>query len=161
MGIIRGPLGWVVAGGLLAGAFDMAYACIYWAIAADVPAQRIFQSVARGLLGKAAFEGGWGTALLGLALHFFMTLVMAGVYFAASRRIPALWQRPLAGGAAYGLGIYGVMNYVVVPLSAAAGPLPGNTLWTWLSVAMHMLIVGIPIALCVSRAHPRPSARTA
>src|SRR6185436_4079530 len=64
MNIIRGPLGWVAAGGLLAGAFDIAYACIYWGIAADVPAQRIFQSVARGLLGKAAFEGGWGTALL-------------------------------------------------------------------------------------------------
>ena len=146
------PWRWVVVGGLIAGALDMAYACIYWAIAADLPVQRIFQSVAAGLLGPAARDGGWPTALLGLGLHFFMTLVMSAIYFGASRRLPALWQRPVVYGAAYGLAIYVVMNFLVVPLSATGRGLPGNTFWTWLSVAMHMLIVGIPIALCARQA---------
>jgi hypothetical protein len=34
----------VLAGGLVAGALDITYACVFWAIKAGVPAQRIFQS---------------------------------------------------------------------------------------------------------------------
>ena len=159
---------WAVVAGLVAGALDILYAITYWAIARDVPAARILQSVASGLLGKSSFDGGAATAALGLALHFLMTLAMAAIYFTAARRLPVLWQRPLAAGATYGVLVYVVMNFVVVPLSAAATGAPGNNLWTWLSVAMHALLVGIPIALCARQAFrpspgagPRPSARTA
>ena len=143
---------WTVTAGLVAGALDILYAIGYWAIARDVPAARILQSVASGLLGKSSFDGGTATAALGLALHFAMTLAMAAIYFVAARRMPALWQRPFAAGAAYGVLIYVVMNFVVVPLSAAVASVPGNNLWTWLSVAMHALLVGMPIALCARQA---------
>jgi hypothetical protein len=56
------PLVFVVAGGLVAGTLDIAYACVFWAIKRDVPVQRILQSVAAGLLGEASFEGGGATA---------------------------------------------------------------------------------------------------
>ena len=39
----------VLAGGLLAGALDITYACLFWAIKADLPPTRIFQSVAATL----------------------------------------------------------------------------------------------------------------
>jgi len=55
-------------------------------------------------------------------------------------------------GAAYGLLLYGVMNYVVVPLSAA-GAGSKNPLWITLSIAAHVLLIGIPIALLARRAH--------
>jgi hypothetical protein len=151
--IIRGPAGWVVAGGLIAGALDITFACTYWAIARDVPAERILQSVASGLLGKDSYQGEWRTSLLGLALHFFITLMMSAAYYAASRRLAALWQRPVAMGAAYGLLLYGVMNFVVVPLSSAAVGAPALDLWTFAGIAAHVLLVGIPIAWCVRRAH--------
>jgi hypothetical protein len=61
----------VVAGGLVAGAFDIVYACAFWWWKAGEPPPRIFQSVAAGLLGPASFEGGAATAALGLGLHFF------------------------------------------------------------------------------------------
>jgi hypothetical protein len=150
--VIRGPAGWVVAGGLVAGALDIAFACAYWAIARDVPAGRILQSVASGVLGKASYEGGARTALLGLALHFLMTLAMAAAYYAASRRFAVLAQRPLAMGAAYGLALYAVMNFVVVPLSNAAVAGPGHNPWTYAGIAAHVLLVGIPIAWCARRA---------
>ena len=144
---------WIVIGGLVAGLLDISFACTYWAIARDVPAQRIFQSVASGLLGKEAYAGGWGSAALGLGLHFFMTLAMAAAYYMASRQVPALWRRPLMFGAAYGLILYAVMNFVVVPLSRAGGSVPRNDLWTWSGIAAHVLLVGIPIALSIQRAH--------
>lgn len=148
----RAAWAWVAVGGLAAGAGDIAFACIYWWLTNGVPPARILQSVASGLLGKAAYQGGAATALLGLALHFAMTLAMAGAYFGAALRLPALWRRAVTGGALYGVLLYGVMNYVVVPLSRAGGRAPGNDLWTWLGVAAHVLLVGIPIALAVRRA---------
>lgn len=140
------PLAYVLAGGVAAGALDIGYAWLFWAVKAGLPAQRIFQSVAAGLLGKASFAGGWSTAFLGLGLHFFIATSMSLTYYLVARRRPLLREHPLACGAGYGLILYGIMNFVVVPLSAASGG-SKDPLWVALSVAVHMLFIGIPIAL--------------
>ncbi|HUG37124.1 MAG TPA: hypothetical protein VML54_09260 [Candidatus Limnocylindrales bacterium] len=142
----------VVAGGLVAGAFDIVYACAFWSWKAGVPPRRILQSVAAGLLGPASFEGGAATAALGLGLHFFNALVMSAAYYLVATRWPLLRRRPVLCGAAYGLLLYAVMSYVVVPLSAA-GPGSKDPQWIALSVAVHVFLVGIPIALITRRAH--------
>ena len=54
---------------------DMADAVIVWVVIfQQSTVQRIFQSVASGLLGPASFSGGWATAALGLALHVCVAL---------------------------------------------------------------------------------------
>jgi hypothetical protein len=148
----RRPAIFVLAGGLVAGTLDIVYACVFWGLKRGVPATRIFQSVAAGLLGKASFDGGGRTAALGLALHFFIALSMSVAYYRVARRWPLLHRRPVLCGAAYGLLLYGVMNYVVVPLSAA-GPGSRDPLWIALSIAVHVAFVGIPIAVLTRRAH--------
>lgn len=145
------PVPFVLAGGLVAGTLDLAYACAFWALKHDVPARRILQSVAAGLLGDASFEGGVATAALGLGLHFFIAISMSVAYYLVARRAPLLRQRPLLCGAAYGLVLYVIMNYVVVPLSAA-GPGSKDPVWIGLSIAVHALLIGIPIALFARRA---------
>jgi hypothetical protein len=139
----------VVAGGLVAGALDITYACVYWAIKAAVPARRIFQSVAAGVLGReASVQGGNATAALGLALHFFIALTMAAVYFLVARRWPLLWRRAWLLGAIYGLWLYIAMTYIVVPLSRAGGGGGSNDpLWVTLSVIVHVVFIGVPCAL--------------
>ena len=139
------PLAYVLAGGLIAGALDISYAWLFWAVKAGLTAQRIFQSVAAGLLGKASFSGGWPTALLGLGLHFFIATSMSLTYYLVARRWPVLREHPLGCGAAYGLLLYAIMNFVVVPLSAAPGG-SKDPLWVALSIAVHVLFIGIPIA---------------
>jgi len=67
-----------------------------------------------------------------------------------------LWQRPVLVGAGYGLILYGVMNYIVVPLSAAAHGGPKDPLWVGLSVVVHMFLIGVPIALATSAASRQP-----
>jgi hypothetical protein len=154
----RCSLSLVLAGGLVVGTLDMAYACVFWGIKRAVPAMRIFQSVAAGLLGEASFDGGAGTAALGLALHYFIAASMAFAYYGVALRQPVLWRRPLPFGAAYGLLLYGIMNYVVVPLSAARRG-SKDPLWVALSVAVHVFLIGIPIALFVrlaARREPSP-----
>jgi hypothetical protein len=158
------PLPLVLAGGLVAGTLDIVYACVFWAVKAGVPVRRILQSVAAGLLGKASFEGGAVTAALGLGLHYFIACSMAVAYYLVARRWPLLRERAAPCGVAYGLLLYGIMNYVVVPLSAAGGGGAKDPLWVGLSVAVHMFLIGLPIALFVRAAlreapAPQPARR--
>jgi uncharacterized membrane protein YagU involved in acid resistance len=145
------PLAFVLAGGVVAGTLDIVYACVFWGLKRAVPVQRILQSVAAGLLGQASFEGGGATAALGFALHFFIALSMALTYYLVARRWPLLRERPLLCGAGYGLLLYGIMNYVVLPLSAA-GPGSRDPLWIALSIAVHAFLIGVPIAVFTRRA---------
>jgi hypothetical protein len=141
----------VLAGGIVAGGLDIVYAIVFWAVKRGVPAQRILQSVAAGLLGPASFKGGTPTAALGLALQFFIAITMAVTYYFVARRWPLLVQRPVWCGLGYGLILYGVMNYVVVPLSAA-GKGSHDPVWVILSILVHMGLIGLPIALFSRRA---------
>src|SRR5467141_2488110 len=77
----------ILLGGLIAGTFDISYACIYSYIVRRTSPIRILQSVASGALGAKAFAGGLQTAVLGLALHFLIALTAAAVYYLASRRL--------------------------------------------------------------------------
>ena len=141
----------------MAGTLDITYAWLFWAVKAGVSAQRIFQSVAAGLLGKASFEGGAATAALGLALHFFIATTMSVVYYLVARRWALLWQRPVPCGLLYGLLLYLIMNFIVVPLSAAGGGGSKDPLWVAMSVAVHALLIGLPIALFTRRAIAGPA----
>ncbi|HET6977938.1 MAG TPA: hypothetical protein VFI24_16535 [Pyrinomonadaceae bacterium] len=143
---------YVLIGGLVVGTLDITYACVFWALKAGVPPQRIFQSVARGVLGTAAFSGGAATAALGLFLHYFIAMMMSIAYYVVARKWTALVLQPLLFGALYGLVLYGVMNYVVIPLSAARGGGAGPALWVALSIVVHMFVIGVPIAFFARRA---------
>ena len=145
------PAAIVFAGGVVAGTFDIIYACTYWAITRDIPAQRILQSVASGLLGKAAFDGGVRTAALGLALHYFIAISMAFTYYVVAQRWAFLREKAVVAGVAYGVLLYVIMNYIVVPLSRA-GPGAKDPLWIGLSVLVHAFLIGLPIALFARRA---------
>jgi len=144
-GMTGRALAWGVLGGLLAGTFDILYATSFWALR-DVPAQRILQSIAAGALGRAAFTGGWPTAMLGLSLHYLIAAAMGLAYAFAARDMPPLRDRPWRYGALYGLVLYAFMNFVVVPLSMSprGGSLP--TSWTVCSVIAHVVLVGWPCA---------------
>jgi hypothetical protein len=143
-GIVRAAL-WGTA---IAGTLDIVYAIVFYGLR-GVAATRILQSVASGLLGAPAYRGGVPTALLGLALHFAIMFVVAALFVAASVRLAPLRRHAVAAGAAYGLAVYAVMNYIVLPLSAF--PQRGGTpamLVVALGLLVHVALVGIPIALC-------------
>ena len=147
----------IAVGGVCAGAFDIIQVMLFYALRGVEPI-RILQSVASGLLGKAAFSGGVLTASLGLGLHFAMTLVMAAVYVLAARRLEVLIRRPWLMGSLYGLGLYAVMTYGVAPLSmATSGRFSGPVFLD--GILAHVLAVGVPIALAARWGLKRESRR--
>lgn len=148
----RASLPLVVGGGLLVAVFDAVFACTWWAVAAGVGPMRVLQSIGAGLLGEASFAGGWRSAAIGAAAHGLIAICMVGGYVFVAPRLPVLVRQPLRWGAGYGLFLYALMNFVVVPLSAA----PRNdqpVAWVAASVVVHVLI-GIACAL-LARHAPR------
>lgn len=109
-----GVLPAIVWGGFVAGTIDIGAA----AIITQLSPIAIMKIVAGGLLGRSAFAGGASIAALGMVLQWAMSLVIAAVFVIAARRLPGLTRRWIASGLAYGVVVYLVMNYVVVPLSA-------------------------------------------
>jgi len=113
-----GTLVSILLGGWVAGTVDIGAAVLIYRVSPVV----ILQAIASGLLGKAAFNDGAEMAVLGLLLQWGMALIIAAIYVAASRRLKWLNRHWVRAGAAYGILIYFVMQYVVRPLSAAWPP---------------------------------------
>ena len=134
---------------LVVGTVDAIDAIVFFGLRGVTPI-RIFQSIAAGLLGVAAFRGGLRTACLGIALHYFVAFGIAATYFIVSRRVALLRRRPIVCGMLYGVVAYFVMNLVVIPLSAR-GPAPFSLAPFVNGIAIHMLGIGIPSAWFASR----------
>jgi Na+/alanine symporter len=134
----------IAVGGGIAGALDLAQACILFG-------WKIPLAIAAGLLGKKAFQGGVGTYVLGVILHFFIACSAAAVYYAASRTLRFMTEHPLVCGLIFGAAVEEVMNLVVLPLSAlhARGPYTLHDLI--LGLLVHMVVVGLPISFSVRR----------
>lgn len=132
--------------GLIAGTLDITAACVSGVLRGGTPV-RVLQSVASGLLGADAFEGGPAAAALGLALHFLIAYGAATVYFVASRKMRFLVDHAVVCGVLYGIAVYAFMNSVVVPLSAA----PFEIAYRLKGLMIHIFCVGLPIALVVRR----------
>jgi hypothetical protein len=148
----------IFAAGVLCGVMDISAAFITW-VPQGVPARIILQGIASGLLGTPAFRGGCATAALGLGIHFFIAIVAAAVFYAASRKLPWLVHRPYIAGILYGIAVYVVMYWIVQPLSRFhRGRF--SVAHTIVAVLTHIVCVGLPIALVVHyrSIHPVPGA---
>ena len=110
----------------------------------------ILRFIAGGVLGKAALQGGAAVAWLGLFLQWGMSLVIAAIFVLAALRLRWLTARTVLAGLAYGVVVFVVMNYVVMPLSAwhrINHFTPASLAWNLLA----MLVYGLIIAICARR----------
>jgi hypothetical protein len=142
----------LLLGTLTVGTLDILDAIIFFGLRNHVAPIRIFQSIAAGLLGRAAFSGGLGTAMLGGALHYFIAFMVVAAYFVLSRYIVMLRQRPSLYGPLYGIGVYLFMNFVVLPLSNAGSPSRALPV-VFNGLLIHVFGVGLPSALFAARAN--------
>ena len=142
----------ILVGGGIAGVLDGLDAVVYYNWASGVAPSRLFQFIASGLLGARSFSGGWVTVVLGVFLHFTVAIGAATVFYLACQAIPALWKQPWLTGPAFGLVVYAVMHYIVVPMSAVAhGKTPMSGMELADQLFSHMFFVGLPIALMARR----------
>ena len=137
----------ILLGGMVAATIDIGAACLI--TGHDVT--YILHVIAGGLLGRRAFSGGTTSALLGLLLQELMGLIIAAIYVGAAGIMPLLKRRWLACGLLYGVVIFLVMNYVVVPLSAWKN-WPHFSQAKFLENLAAMLLFGVIVAFFARRA---------
>jgi len=135
----------ILWGGLIAGALDATDGVVAFAFNGLNPIQ-VLQYIASGFLGKAAFSGGLSAAGLGVLIHFSIAFVVAAIYVLLSKPVSALRTQAVPLGLAYGVAVYLVMTYVVLPMSAVA-PSPFSLPLFLNGIIGHALFVGLPIAL--------------
>ena len=141
------PIFW---GGLIAGTLDICAAFLTAWLRAGVRPIGLLQYVASGALGPAAFQGGAKSALIGLVLHFLIATIWTVVFYLASRKWLFLIERPIQFGLLYGIAVYLIMTFVVVPLSRVT-PRPATITGRTIGILTIMFCVGLPIALIVRR----------
>jgi hypothetical protein len=139
-------------GGFIAGLLHLVILQgIVFGLILKTPIVSSLQFAASGLMGEAAFAGGLATALLGLVLDFIMITIMAGVFVFSADRIPLLRRNVIVGSLLYGFPIFIVMNFIVLPLSAAP-TLPAPPLWLFIVLILqHNLLIGLPVGILVQR----------
>ena len=139
-----------VIGGLITGTLHLfVQVGLVYGLILKSPFISSLQYLASGAIGNAAFTGGLATALLAVILEFLMTIIIAGVFILSADRIPLLRRHVIPGSLLYGFGVFIVMNFIVVPLSAAP-PLPAPPTWLFIEIILeHILLVGLPLGLLV------------
>jgi hypothetical protein len=131
----------IIAGGVTAGVFDFAVACVE----SGLPPMTIGKAVARGWFGKASMQGGTDVALIGIASHFAIMLAFAAALVLASLREPVLRRRFYLAGPLYGAIVFDIMRFIVMPLSAAGYSMPKPPV-LYFEFAGHVFLVGLVIA---------------
>jgi hypothetical protein len=143
-----GALKSIFVAGLVAGVLDLTAACVtnHW-----LSPVIIFQSIAAGIYGKASYEGGAKTAILGILLHFVIAFGSATAFYFASRKIRLLINHPIVSGILYGIAVYWFMQLVVLPLSNFPSKFKFTLQSAVIGMIVHIICIGLPIAFITRR----------
>ena len=144
----------ILVGGLVAGTVDIGAAALINMLDPRI----ILRFIAGGLLGNAALQGGVGVVWLGLLLQWAMSLVIATIFVLAAMRLRWMAARWILAGLAYGVIVFAVMNYVVMPVSAWHR-INHFTPAKFVENLPAMLVFGLIIAFCAKRFPGAPSGR--
>jgi uncharacterized membrane protein YagU involved in acid resistance len=137
----------ILTAGFVAGTIDIGAACVINSVGPVL----ILKAIAGGILGAASFRGGAVVALFGLVLQWLMSWIIAAVYLVAAANLPIVRRSWILSGLAYGVVVFVVMSYVVMPLSAV-GHAPIFSVTRFIGNLLAMFLFGLIISYAASRA---------
>ena len=138
-----GVIAAILAGGFMAATFDFfAAMLIYGGTASGVA-----KAIARGWFGAAVKTMPPIVDVIGIASHYAILLIAAAIFVLTSLRFPVLRQRAWITGPLFGVCIYIVMHFVILPLSALHAMNNPKGLQFVEEFGGHMFVIGLPIAL--------------
>jgi hypothetical protein len=137
--------------GLIAGTIDIGAACTINMVGPGP----ILRFICSGLLGSPLPHEAW-VYCLGMVLQWLMSIIIAAIFVVAASRIPALRRRWFPAGIAYGIAVYFVMTFVVVPLSRAKSGHVSMT--SFVENLIAMIVFGLIVAYLAQRMSPQRTA---
>jgi uncharacterized membrane protein YagU involved in acid resistance len=144
----------ILLAGFVAGLLDITAAIISVYLNRHTGPTRMFQFIASGVLGKDAFDGGMGTAALGLLFHFIIAYIFTIIFFFLYPRLNLYSKNMVLAGLIYGILVWMIMNLAVLPLSnASRGPFKTKGVIT--GTLILMFCIGLPISIFAHRYYAR------
>lgn len=135
--------------GLVAGTLDITENLLYNATRHVTPTM-IFRYIASGLVGvPTALKLGGAALTLGVVIHFCIALTWTAIFYAASAKIPALVKHAVISGLAYGVVVYLVMNFLVLPLTRIPPRRPPTLVSVVNALLPLLFCIGLAISLLV------------
>ena len=135
--------------GLVAGILDAIAGVIVYFIFFNLTPLQVLQFIATGIHGPEAMNGGIPMIIAGTIYHFIIAYGFAIIYFFIYPKLSFLRKNISLMGLLFGLGIWLVMNLIVLPQSN----IPKSSFDINLAIVgiiWHMVLVGLPIALITS-----------
>ena len=110
--------------------------------------------IAAGPFDEAIGNAGVAGAVVGLLTHFAIMTVMVIAFAWLVSRWPGM-PRPLIAGPVYGVILYVVMYWIVLPLRWPGILAARSFSGALVPIAIHIVLVGLPIAFILCRPAPR------
>ena len=132
---------------LVVGTLDLTAAYIDFYIASGKnPFTIVPKYISSAVLGMKAFSGDTGTIILGMGLHYIIAAIFTIFFFLIYPRLGELKSRRFLLGILYGIFMWSIMRFIVVPASNA--PLQPPIEWDKALRAISILIVmiGLPLS---------------
>jgi hypothetical protein len=139
----------IIIATVIAGTLDILSA-FTWAIMAEGTPLGVLSGIGSAIVDREAFANPYALPAIGLALHFGIMLVMATVYLLAASRVALINRLSVLSGVGYGLVLWGVMYWVVLPQRwPTMFPVDPRLDPKGFAEDLfsHIVLVGIPIAL--------------
>lgn len=144
---------------LICGTLDIAYALVTTKLKGG-SAAGVLKFVAEGPFGTMVPASPAGASALGLIVHFSIMALMVAFYTFATRSPRFAGLSPWLGGISYGLALYGIMYWIVMPLRWPAIFPQTGLMGVAEALFAHIALVGLPLAHIVNRADHNQAAST-
>jgi hypothetical protein len=139
----------IIRATIISGVLDAtAGVVIYWIYKGLNPLQ-VLQYIASGIFGPSVINGSFLYVFIGLVLHFVIAFMFTCAYYLAFPFIKSFATNTIVNGLIYGVFIWVVMNYIVLPISSI--PHSPKDFVSVLELIWHSTLVGLPIAIIVEK----------
>lgn len=136
---------------VICGTLDIISAFVFAGVAGRTPAD-VLQIVAAGPFGNWPITAGPMGAGVGLIVHYTIMAVMVAAFVSVVRHLSWLSANPIWSGLAYGLLLYVIMYWIVLP-TRWPELFPQTGTWNVASALFsHLVCVGLPLGLLTARA---------
>ena len=137
--------------GLIAGTLDIIAAFI-WNY--SVNPLLVLKFIASGALGKSAFDGGIGIALLGLFFHYIIAFSFSAALFILYPASLLIFRNKYVIAVIFGLVTWLITNLVIIPLSKI-GRQPMHPADVLIGFGILIFTIGLPVVFMASRYYRR------
>ena len=147
----KNPIAVIAIAGLIAGTLDGLGAIIWAYLKSSTPPAVVFKYIASGVYGKEAFAGGVSMIIMGIVFHYVIATIWSTLMYGLYPRLIPVLKNKFLLGILFGIVIWLVMNFIVVPNSNAPQGKDFDRVQAVINMSILIVAVGIPICIVMHR----------